>query len=157
MRVIVMGQPGSGVALAGASVAAGVRAEFVDGDDLALRLPKSLGAAERDDAWLTLVAAAFQRPATVVASPLLPREHRDRLREVVPDVRFVELVPGAGRERRTRVPRRDRAARAARAAQAERADQAFTPLGADEPGVRVADDADLTSVVTRIVTLLTGR
>jgi Gluconate kinase len=156
MRVVVMGRQGSAVALAAAAVAAGVRAEFVDGDDLRVRAFTRTPGSTAEDVWLTLVATALQHPDTVVACPLLPRTYRNLLRSRVPDVRFVELVAGSGGERRTRVPRRDRAARAARAARETPPTEAFTPLGEDEPGIRVADDADLPSVVARIVALLNG-
>lgn len=153
MRIVVMGPSDSGKALIGAAVAAALRSEFIDGDDLHLSVATRFASSDVPGAWLDGISWALRQPAIVVACPLLARAGRDRIRSRVSDVVFVELVAGASTVRRTRVPRRDRAARAA---QLDPPVAHVEPLGSDEAGIRVADDADLGSVVHRIVDLLAG-
>lgn len=151
MRIVVMGPSDSGKALIGAAVAASLRSPFIDGDDLLVSVAARLAPADVPAAWLDGIAWALRHPAVVVACPLLARSGRDRIRSRVSDVIFVELVAAASPVIRTRVPRRDRAARAAKLDQPP---ARVEPLGSDEAGIRVADDADLGSVVQRIVDLL---
>lgn len=159
MRVVVMGPSGSGKSLVGASVAAALRAEFVDGDDLHPRanVAKMASGKPLDDAdrapWLDAVAATLRAPSIVVACSALRRAYRDRIRAQVGAVVFVELVVSDA-QLRTRVSRRDHFM------PASLLDSQLTtlePLTSDEAGVRVANDADLPSVVGRITDLLTGR
>lgn len=159
MRIAVMGPSGSGKSLVGASLAAALHAEFVDGDDLHPRANVAKMASGRplDDAdrapWLDAVAATLHRAPVVVACSALRRTYRDRIRSQVGGVVFVELVVSEARLR-TRVSRRDHFM------PASLLDSQLTtlePLASDEAGVRVANDADLPSVVQRITDLLTGR
>ena len=112
MRIVVMGPSGSGKSLVGASLAAALRADFVDGDDLHSRANVAKMASGRplDDAdrepWLDAVAATLRRPAVVVACSALRRAYRDRIRTKTAGVVFVELVvPQA--DLRKRMSRRD--------------------------------------------------
>lgn len=153
MRIVIMGSSGSGKALIGAAVAASLRCEFTDGDDIHISAAARSTPSDVAGAWLDGVIWAMRRPAVVVACPMLARPGRDRIRSLVPDVLFVELVDAPSAVHRTRVPRRDRAARAARLDPPESPRE---PLTSDEAGFRVADDADLGSVVHRIADLLAG-
>lgn len=112
MRIVVMGPSGSGKSLVGASLAAALRADFVDGDDLHSRanVVKMASGRPLDDAdrepWLDAVAATLRRPAVVVACSALRRAYRDRIRTKTAGVVFVELVvPQA--DLRKRMSRRD--------------------------------------------------
>lgn len=158
MRVVIMGPSGSGKSLVGASVAAALRAEFVDGDDLHPRANVAKMASGRalDDAdrapWLDAVASTLHRPQIVVACSALRRSYRDRIRSRAAGVVFVELVVPEARLR-TRVSRRDHFMPATLL---DSQLSTLEPLASDEAGVRVANDADLGSVVARITDLLRG-
>lgn len=158
MRIVVMGPSGSGKSLVGASLAAALRADFVDGDDLHSRANVAKMASGRplDDAdrepWLDAVAATLRRPAVVVACSALRRAYRDRIRTKTAGVVFVELVvPQA--DLRKRMSRRDHFMPSSLL---DSQLATLEPLQSDEPGVRVANDADLGSVVARINELLRG-
>ena len=158
MRIVVMGPSGSGKSLVGASLAAALRADFVDGDDLHSRANVAKMASGRplDDAdrepWLDAVAATLRRPAGVVACSALRRAYRDRIRTKTAGVVFVELVvPQA--DLRKRMSRRDHFMPSSLL---DSQLATLEPLQSDEPGVRVANDADLGSVVARINELLRG-
>ncbi|ODT27253.1 MAG: gluconate kinase [Microbacterium sp. SCN 70-27] len=158
MRIVVMGPSGSGKSLVGASLAAALRADFVDGDDLHSRANVAKMASGRplDDAdrepWLDAVAATLRRPAVVVACSALRRAYRDRIRTKTAGVVFVELV----------VPQADLRKRMSRSdhfmpsSLLDSQLATLEPLQSDEAGVRVANDADLGSVVARINELLRG-
>lgn len=156
MRIVVMGPSGSGKSLVGASVAAALKAEFVDGDDLHPRanVQKMATGHPLDDAdrmpWLDAVAVTLRRPRIVVACSALRRSYRDRIRAQTPGVFFVELVVPEARLR-TRVSRRDHFMPASLL---DSQLETLEPLASDEPGVRVANDSDLGSVVTRIAELI---
>ncbi|MBN9225221.1 MAG: gluconokinase [Microbacterium sp.] len=153
-----MGPSGSGKSLVGASLAAALRADFVDGDDLHSRANVAKMASGRplDDAdrepWLDAVAATLRRPAVVVACSALRRAYRDRIRTKTAGVVFVELV----------VPQADLRKRMSRSdhfmpsSLLDSQLATLEPLQSDEAGVRVANDADLGSVVARINELLRG-
>lgn len=158
MRIVVMGPSGSGKSLVGASLAAALRADFVDGDDLHSRANVAKMASGRplDDAdrepWLDAVAATLRRPAVVVACSALRRAYRDRIRTKTAGVVFVELVvPQA--DLRQRMSRRDHFMPSSLL---DSQLATLEPLQSDEAGVRVANDADLGSVVARINELLRG-
>lgn len=155
-RIVVMGPSGSGKSLVGAALAARLRARFVDGDDLHPRanVAKMASGTPLDDAdrlpWLDAVALvlADQRPV-VVACSALRRSYRDRIRATCPDAWFVELVVGAT-QLRDRVSRRDHFMPATLL---DSQLATLEPLATDEAGARVANDADLESVVARIATV----
>lgn len=158
MRIVVMGPSGSGKSLVGASLAAVLHADFVDGDDLHSRANVAKMASGRplDDAdrepWLDAVAATLRRPAVVVACSALRRAYRDRIRTKTAGVVFVELVvPQA--DLRKRMSRRDHFMPSSLL---DSQLATLEPLQSDEAGVRVANDADLGSVVARINELLRG-
>lgn len=158
MRIVVMGPSGSGKSLVGASLAAALRADFVDGDDLHSRanVVKMASGRPLDDAdrepWLDAVAATLRRPAVVVACSALRRAYRDRIRTKTAGVVFVELVvPQA--DLRKRMSRRDHFMPSSLL---DSQLATLEPLQSDEAGVRVANDADLGSVVARINELLRG-
>lgn len=159
MRIVVMGPSGSGKSLVGAAVAAALRAEFIDGDDLHPRaniakMSAGVALTDADRApWLDAVAAALHRPRIVVACSALRRAYRDRIRSLAPGTVFVELVvPPA--QLRTRVSRRDHFMPATLI---DSQLATLEPLASDEAGFRVANDADLPSVVARITALVTGQ
>lgn len=150
-RIIVTGPPGSGTTLVAAALAARLRVRFVDGAELYPTGARAKAAGDPRALWLDALALSFTREGSlVVASGSLSRAVRDRIRERIAGVVFAEVVAdeaaaaSAARRRRwgsARVP--------APLPEVE-------PLTGDEPGVRVADDADLESVVDRIAALLTG-
>lgn len=150
MRIVVMGGRSSATELVAAAVAAAQRARVIDGRELAPPPRRSRTADTDREAWFRALQLAFGRDGSlVVSSALLPRADRDRVRSMVADVTFVELVAGppAGAPRRRRWRRAER----------ELPSQDGDPLASDERGVRVADDADLGSVVERILVVLSGR
>lgn len=138
-RVVVMGSAGTATTLVGAAVAARLRASFADGGDLwprtRRRARRRTEQASRPDheVWFGALCATLSsgRAAVVTTAPLT-RGGRDLVRQAVPGVFFVEIVPETG---------------------AVADDTPRDPLTQDEHGVRVADDADLTSLVSRIVEL----
>lgn len=139
-----MGPPGSGVSLVAAALAARMRARTMDGDEL--RPPPSRlrnrDASIEQEIWPRAVALAFERDSSlVISSGLLMRADRDRIRAGVRDVIFVELVAGPA----TATPKKRRWRRDVPVVPTP-----VDPLAADEVGVRVADDADLGSIVERI-------
>lgn len=159
MQLVVMGPSGSGKSLVGAALAAALRATFIDGDDLHPRsnVAKMASGTPLDDAdrapWLAAVAATLNQASVVVACSALRRTYRDGLRAAAPGTVFVELVvPQA--QLRARVSRRDHFM-PARLLDSQLS--TLEPLASDEAGVRVANDADLESVVRRILALLTER
>ncbi len=148
-----MGAPGSGKSLIGAAVAARVRVRFLDGDDVARSVApaRSIPAGDRVRVvramWLDAIAYALsQEPGLVVALAPLSRAERARLQGQIGGIWWVELVETAP----VAPPRRRWWSR--RAPEAVRRDE-NEPLGADEPGVRVANDAGLDDLVDRIVTV----
>ncbi|WP_241740032.1 gluconokinase [Microbacterium invictum] len=156
-RVVVMGPSGSGKSLVGAAVAARLRAHFVDGDDLhpPANVAKMRAGMPLDDTdrapWLDAVGSALARDAQiVVACSALRRTYRDRIRATAPDVVFVELVV-AQAELRERMSRRDHFMPPALL---DSQLATLEPLTGDERGVRVANDADLESVVSRTIAAL---
>lgn len=145
-----MGPPGSGVSLVAAALAARLRARSVDGDELHPPLSRRRTRPEglEHEAWLRAVELVFMKDAAVViSSGPLSRADRDGTRSRVRDVIFVELVAGAA----TAAPKKRLWRR-----EPPSAPRPIDPLTADEAGVRVADDADLGSVVDRIAQLLSG-
>lgn len=155
-----MGPSGSGKSLVGAALAARLRARFVDGDDLhpAANVAKMGAGVPLTDAdrepWLDLVGAVLAREShLVVACSALRRAYRDRIRAAAPDAVFVELVVPAG-ELAQRMSRRDHFMPPALL---DSQLAALEPLAADEEGVRIANDADLVSVVDRAAALLRRR
>ncbi|KZE91386.1 gluconokinase [Microbacterium sp. TNHR37B] len=155
-RIVVMGPSGSGKSLVGAALAARRGARFVDGDDLHPRanVAKMAAGVPLDDAdrapWLDAVALVLMRQApVVVACSALRRAYRDRIRETCSDAWFVELVVDEG-ELKTRMSRRDHFMPPALL---DSQLATLEPLATDEPGIRVANDADLESVVGRIASL----
>lgn len=155
-RIVVMGPSGSGKSLVGAALAARLGARFVDGDDLHPRanVAKMAAGTPLDDddrePWLDAVALVLVRQAPIViACSALRRTYRDRIRATCADAWFVELVvPSA--ELRQRVSRRDHFMPAALL---DSQLATLEPLATDEVGARVANDAGLESVVSRIVTV----
>lgn len=153
-----MGPSGSGKSLIGAALAARVRARFLDADDLhpASNIAKMRGGTPLTDAdrepWLDAVGLTMAREnaSIVVACSALRRSYRDRIRAVSPDTVFVELVVDAP-ELSQRMSRRDHFMPPALLDSQLRT---LEPLAQDESGVRVANDADLQSVVDRVVDLL---
>jgi len=155
-----MGPSGSGKSLVGAALAARLRRRFVDGDDLhpPANIAKMRSGTPLDDAdrapWLDAVAATLAgSEAPVVACSALRRVYRDRIRGLVPDAVFVELVVAPAQLRR-RMSRREHFM------PPELLDSqlhTLEPLAQDEAGVRVANDAGLESVVARIVDVLEGQ
>ncbi|RLK48978.1 gluconokinase [Microbacterium telephonicum] len=158
MRIVVMGPSGSGKSLVGAALAARMRSRFVDGDDLHPRANVAKMAAGHPltdadrEPWLAAVAAVLaQETSMVVACSALRRVYRDGIRAGVGGVAFVELVvPEA--QLRTRMGRRDHFMPASLL---DSQLATLEPLATDEVGIRVANDADLESVVSRISGLLT--
>lgn len=160
MRIVVMGPSGSGKSLVGAALAAQVRARFVDGDDLhpAANVAKMAAGVPLTDAdrepWLDVVGALLAREAhLVIACSALRRSYRDRIRAAAPDAVFVELVVPAA-ELAHRMSRRDHFMPPALL---DSQLAVLEPLAADEHGVRIANDADLVSVVDRTASLLRRR
>ncbi|WP_312676635.1 gluconokinase [Microbacterium sp.] len=159
MRIVVMGPSGSGKSLVGAAVAAALRAEFIDGDDLHPRaniakMSAGVALTDADRApWLDAVAHALHRPRAVVACSALRRTYRDRIRSLAPGTVFVELVV-TPTQLRKRVSRRDHFMPASLI---DSQLDTLEPLASDEAGFRVANDADLPSVVARITALVTGQ
>ncbi|HYP73081.1 MAG TPA: shikimate kinase [Microbacterium sp.] len=148
-RIIVMGPPGTGVTLVSAALAAQLRARVISGDELYPPVSRRRDAAVDREAWFRALTLAFTRDAAlVIATGPLARPDRDRVRSQVADLVFVELVAGTA----TAVKRPSRWRRT-EAVAPPRVD----PLAGDERGLRVADDADLESIVDRIVTVLDGR
>lgn len=153
-----MGPSGSGKSLIGAALAARIRARFLDADDLhpASNIAKMRGGTPLTDAdrepWLDAVGLTMAREnaSIVVACSALRRSYRDRIRAVSPDTVFVELVVDAP-ELSQRMSRRDHFMPPALLDSQLRT---LEPLAQDESGVRVANDADLQSVVDRVVDLL---
>lgn len=151
-----MGPSGSGKSLVGAALAARLRTPFVDGDDLHPRANVAKMASGRplDDAdrapWLDAVALVLaQQSPVVVACSALRRAYRDRIRATCPDAWFVELVV-AESELQQRMSRRDHFMPASLL---DSQLATLEPLATDEAGMRVANDAHLESVVTRIATV----
>lgn len=148
-RIVVTGPPGSGTTLVAAALAARVRARFVDGAELYPNTSRSTADLDPRAVWLDALVLSFSRErALVVACGSLSRERRDRIRERVPGVVFAEIVADA-----------DDAASVVRAKRWGKRRESVPrppvePLTADEAGIRVADDADLASVVDRIAALL---
>jgi gluconokinase len=103
LAIVVMGVSGSGKTTVGLRLAAALRADFVDGDDLhtdAARAKMASGAALTDDdrwPWLDRVGAVLaEGPRTVVACSALRRAYRDRLRAAAGSrLRFVYLAADA--------------------------------------------------------------
>ncbi|MCT9820584.1 gluconokinase, GntK/IdnK-type [Microbacterium sp. W1N] len=160
MRIVVMGPSGSGKSLVGAALAARLRSPFVDGDDLHPRAnvaKMSAGTPLTDDdraPWLAAVAATLARETSmVVACSALRRRYRDSIRAGVGGVIFVELVV-AEAQLRTRMRRREHFMPPSLLSSQL---SLLEPLATDEVGVRVANDADLESVVSRIAALLQPR
>lgn len=150
-RIVVTGPPRSGTTLVAAALAARLRARFVDGAELYPTGARAKTAGDPRDVWLDALALSFSREgALVVATGSLSRGLRDRIRERVAGVVFAEIVADA--DAAASVTRRRRWGRA----RVQTPPPQVDPLAADEPGVRVADDADLESVVDRIASLLTG-
>lgn len=154
MRIVVMGPSGSGKSLIGAALAARLGAHFVDGDDLHPRANVAKMSAGRplDDAdrepWLDAVGLVLVRQApVVVACSALRRAYRDRIRLRCSDAWFAELVVPES-QLRTRMSRRDHFMPPALL---DSQLATLEPLQTDEAGVRVANDADLESVVSRIL------
>lgn len=160
MRIVVMGPSGSGKSLVGAALAAQVRARFVDGDDLhpaanVAKMAAGVPLTEADrEPWLDVVGALLAREAhLVIACSALRRNYRDRIRAAAPDAVFVELVVPAA-ELAHRMSRRDHFMPPALL---DSQLAVLEPLAADEQGVRIANDADLVSVVDRTASLLRRR
>jgi len=92
-----MGVSGSGKTTIGALLATRLQLPFIDGDDLHSQANKQKMATgiPLDDAdrapWLETIAAIAGTPG-VVACSALKRRYRDRLREAVPDLKFVYLA-----------------------------------------------------------------
>lgn len=94
---MVMGVSGSGKSTVGASLAATLGVEFVDGDALH---PESnvakmaAGTPLTDDdrwPWLDAVGERLAASPVVIACSALRRVYRDRLRDAAPGIRFVFL------------------------------------------------------------------
>lgn len=159
VRIVVMGPSGSGKSLVGAALAARLRARFVDGDDLhpSSNVAKMRGGTPLTDAdrepWLDAVGLTLARESAsiVVACSALRRAYRDRIRRAAPDTVFVELVVDAP-ELSRRMSRRDHFMPTALL---DSQLSTLEPLAQDEAGFRVANDADLQSVVDRVAGLLT--
>ncbi|MCT9001306.1 gluconokinase [Microbacterium memoriense] len=158
VRIVIMGPSGSGKSLVGAALAARVHARFLDGDDLhpstsiaKMRSGTPLTDGDREP-WLDAVGLALARETTsiVVACSALRRAYRDRIRRASADAVFVELVVDAP-ELSQRMSRRDHFMPTALL---DSQLATLEPLAQDETGFRVANDADLQSVVDRIVDLL---
>jgi gluconokinase len=159
--VVVMGPSGSGKSLVGAALAARLGARFVDADDLhpaanvaKMRAGTPLVDADREP-WLDAVGLVLADTAAsvVIACSALRRVYRDRLLAAAPNARFVELVVDR-QELADRMSRRDHFMPPALL---DSQLELLEPLASDEPGVRVANDADLVSVVGRISDLLAGQ
>lgn len=158
VRLVVMGPSGSGKSLVGAAVAARLRARFVDGDDLhpSANVAKMRGGTPLTDTdrepWLDIVGRTVAREPSsiVVACSALRRVYRDRIRAGAPDAVFVELVVDMP-ELSARMSRRDHFMPPALL---DSQLATLEPLAQDEAGFRVANDADLQSVVDRVVDLL---
>lgn len=157
-RIVVMGPSGSGKSLVGAALAARLRARFVDGDDMhpSANVAKMRGGTPLTDAdrepWLDAVGLTLAREqaSIVVACSALRRAYRDRIRAGSADIVFVELVVDAP-DLRQRMSRRDHFMPAALL---DSQLATLEPLAQDEVGFRIANDADLQSVVERAVHLL---
>ncbi|WP_454169453.1 shikimate kinase [Microbacterium paulum] len=147
MRIVVTGPAEAATPLVAAALAAHLRARFLDTGELYPARVRP-GGPPLGEIWLEALALAFTRERSLVASSgSLTRLRRDEIRARVPGVVFVELVVDDDAAPTRRSPWR-------RAKPVER--PAVEPLGGDEPGVRVADDADLASIVDRIAQLLSG-
>lgn len=147
MRIVVTGPAETATPLVAAALAAQLRTRFLDSAELYPARVRAGGAAP-GQIWLEALALAFTRERGLVASSgTLTRARRDLIRARIPGVVFVELVVDE-----SAVP--PRRSRWRRAKTVER--PVIEPLAADEPGVRVADDADLERIVDRIAQLLAG-
>lgn len=159
-RIVVMGPSGSGKSLVGAALAAQLRAHFIDGDDLhpAANVAKMRAGTALDDAdrgpWLDAVGATLAGGRRiVVACSALRRAYRDRIRATAADTVFVELVVPQS-ELHDRMSRRDHFMPPTLL---DSQLATLEPLTGDEQGVRVANDADLESVVSRTVAALNAQ
>lgn len=147
MRIVVTGPADAATPLVAAALAARLRARYLDTAELYPARVRP-GGPTLGEVWLEALALAFTRERALVASSgSLSRARRDLIRARVPGVVFVELVV----DDQAAPPRRSRWRRAK---PVER--PAIEPLAGDEPGVRIADDADLASIVDRIAQLLSG-
>lgn len=138
IRILLWAPTASSRSLIAAGLAAALRAQVVDGDELARRVAHDRGL------WLRALGYALSdSAAVVVASAPLARTERDALAAAVAGLWWVELVDVEP----VRAPRRRRGHVDSDVA------QPMQPLAADESGVRVADDAGLDDVVARVADL----
>jgi len=145
MRIVVTGPAQAATPLVAAALAAHVRARYLDTAELYPTRSRP-GGPPAGEVWLEALALAFSRERSLVASSgPLSRARRDIIRERVPGVTFVELVA----DEDTAPARRSRWRRPKPVERPQ-----IEPLAADEPGVRIADDADLGRVVDRIAQLI---
>ena len=145
MRIVVTGPAQAATPLVAAALAAHVRARYLDTAELYPTRSRP-GGPPAGEVWLEALALAFSRERSLVASSgPLSRARRDIIRERVPGVTFVEIVADE-----SRAP-----VRASRWRRAKTVDRpVIEPLTADEAGVRIADDADLASIVDRIAQVI---
>lgn len=157
MRIVVMGPSGSGKTVIGKALAERLEVPFADADDLhpPANVAKMASGHPLDDSdrgpWLDAVGAALgAASALVVACSALARRYRDRIRAHAPDAVFVELAVSRAelaqrmRERAHFMPPQLLDSQFA----------AWEPLAADERGVRVSNEEEPGTVVTRITQAL---
>ncbi len=95
--VVVMGVLGSGKSTVGPLLATRLGLPFIDGDVLhsAANKRKMAAGIALNDAdrapWLDAVGRVLAGAPVVVAASVLKRRYRDRLRETIPDLKFVYL------------------------------------------------------------------
>ncbi len=156
--VVVMGVSGAGKTTIARMLAAQLHVDFLDADDLHSAEARATMASGHPltDAdrlpWLQRVAAAAHDAGdVVVACSALKRQYRDVLRSGARGVRFVELdVSRSELERRL-------AARIDHFMPPSLLDSQLAtlePLGADEPGIRVAADEHPDAVVATAIASL---
>lgn len=155
MRIVVMGPSGSGKSTVGMALAQRLGATFTDGDDLhpAANVAKMAAGVPLDDddrmPWLRLVGTTLNaEPEIVVACSALKRVYRDAIRAEAPDAFFAELAIGRD------VLAQRMGARPGHFMPASLLDsqlQTLESLGADEPGVRVDESADVDTAAAVIV------
>jgi len=152
-RIVVMGVAGCGKSTVGAALAATAGIRFLDGDTLhspsnVAKMAAGIPLVDADRwPWLDAVGAALAEaaePGIVVACSALKRAYRDRLRAAAPGIVFVHLDGDAELlEQRLRARTEHFMPATMLASQLATLER----LTADEPGVVVAIDQDVETIV----------
>lgn len=157
-HVVVMGVSGCGKSTLGSALAAALRREYLDADDLHPpgNLTKLRGGVALTDAdrapWLDAVADWMDaHPESVVACSALRRRYRDRLRRVRCPVLFVHLDPPRAVLVKRLAARNDHFMPASQLPDQLKALEA---LGPDEPGMRIEGAGEVDTTVEAVLARL---